>query len=643
MTRRQFTVLCCMAGTLAIATFARGQDAPRETKTPELVEQFFRYPQFSRASLSPNGQLIGVVVPRDGRGTLEVVDLKQGTAFVLTSFGDADVTDFRWVNDHRLVIFIADLQKGSGQNSWRGFYATNVDGTHLRAFGLLGKPMWYAASYDDGSDDVLVTTKEYDESVDALRLNTLSGSIRSLVYGVPHLATSLRFDHRLGLRALVVDSSDAKRAAVWYRPSVEAPWTVLADFDITRLGFNPVTFSADDQTLYVAAEDGDGEDALFAYDVEQRKLGDKLIARRGFDVNGGLIFARAPRELLGIRIEADRPETVWFSQDMARAQASVDAALPGTINELSGDPRGPLLVFAHSDTDPGHYYLFDAQSRRLDDLFRTMPWIEPERMSAMQTIRYPARDGLAIPAYLTLPRGKPAAHLPLVALIHGGPYVRDHWGFNPEVQFLASLGYAVLQPNYRGSTGYGSKHFLAGWRTWGLAMQDDITDGIEYLAAQGLIDRHRVCIMGASYGGYAALMGLIKEPELFRCGVDVSGPSDIGLEFTAWSDFSDSIWQRYGMRQLVGDPDTMRDQFQQTSPLRQAGRIKAPVLLVHGEKDWRVPIKHATRMRDALDEHHATYQWLELPGEGHGFLKGENRTRFYNAVEQFLRKYNPPE
>src|SRR5258708_35328832 len=174
-------------------------------------------------------------------------------------------------------------------------------------------------------------------------------------------------------------------------------------------------------------------------------------------------------------------------------------------------------------------------------------------------------------------------------------------------------------------------------------VQDVIAAGLEYLVSQGLVGRKRVCIMGASYGGYAALMGLVKEPDLFRCGIDASGPSDIGLEFTAWSDFSDSIWQRYSMKQLVGDPDTMRDQLRQTSPLRQAGRIKAPVLLVHGEKDWRVPIEHATKMRDALREHHATYEWLELPGEGHGFLRWDHVTRYHEAVAQFLRKYNPPE
>jgi dipeptidyl aminopeptidase/acylaminoacyl peptidase len=643
MSRRQFALLCCIASALGLATGAWAQDSSRVVNIPQLTKDLFVHPQFTQASLSPDGTLLGVLVPREPRVVLEIMDLKKSSAWVLASFDNADVTGFRWINNHRLVVFVSDLQRGSGESCWCGFYAVNVDGAHLRSFGVLGKPMRYAGSYEDSSDDVLVTTREYDESVDAFRVNTLTGGMKSLVYGVPHRATRLTFDHQLRLRALVVDSSDAKRAAMWYRPSIDAPWTVLGDFDITRPGFTPVAFSADNQTLYVTAQDDAGEDALFAYDAEQHKLGDKLFARRGFDVNGGLIFARGSHELLGIQIEAERPEFIWFDQDMARVQASVDAALPETLNMLSGDPSGTLLVFAYSDVDPGRYFLYDTKAHRLEQILRTRPWIKPEQMSPIRSIRYPARDGLTIPAYLTLPKGKPDAKLPLVVLIHGGPYLRDHWGFNPQVQFLAALGYAVLQPNYRGSTGFGSKHFQAGWRTWGLAMQDDITDGIDYLVSQGLVDRQRVCIMGASYGGYATLMGMVKEPDLFRCGVDVSGPSDIELEFTAWSDFSDSIWQRYSMRQLVGDPDTMRDQLRQTSPFRQAGRIKAPVLLVHGEKDWRVPITHAKRMRDALQEHHAAYEWLELPGEGHGFLKWDNLTRFYDAVANFLRKYNPPD
>ena len=640
--RRSLQLLCCAAAVFVLAGACRAGESAGAAAARAWIEPLFRHSQFSRPALSPDGKLIGVLVPGGERVVLELMDLKERAAWVLVRFDDADVIDFQWINDHRLVVFAADLKSGSAENCWCGFYAVNTDRSHFLRFGFRGRKLYrYAASYDDGSDDVLVTTREYDESLDAFRLNTITKARRSLVYGLPHRATDLKFDHRMRLRALMVDSADARRTAVWYRDDLDSPWIVLGDFDITRVGFKPVGFSADDRTMYVSSTDADGEEALFAYDVEQRRLGEQLLARRGFDVEGDLIFARGSHELLGARVEGDRPETVWFDRDAAQAQARVDAALPHTLNELSGDPRGTMVAFAHSDTDPGRYYLYDARTQRLEELFRARPWIEPELMSPMRPLRYRARDGLEIPAYLTLPKGRPAADLPLVALIHGGPWLRDHWGFEPQVQYLAALGYAVLQPNYRGSAGFGARHLQAGWRNWGLAMQDDITDGVEFLAAQGLVDRRRVCIMGASYGGYAALMGLVKEPGLFRCGIDVSGPSDIGLKFTAWSDYSDSIWQRYGMRQLVGDPDTMSEQLALTSPLQQAGRIKAPVLIVHGEKDWRVPIEHATRMRDALERRHATYEWLELPGEGHGFLKWENQVRYHETVAQFLRRYNP--
>jgi hypothetical protein len=218
-------IVCSAASVLALSTGASGQDSSREVKTTELIEQFFRHPQFSQASLSPDGTLMGVLVPRNGRVVLEIMNVKKSSAWVLTSFGNADVTGFEWINNHRLAVFVADLRSGSAESCWCGFYAVNVDGAHLHSFGVRGKPMRYAASYDDGSDDVLATTQEYDESVDAFQLDTMTGGIRSLVYGVPHRATKLTFDHKLQLRSLVVASSNARRAAMWYRPSVDAPWT----------------------------------------------------------------------------------------------------------------------------------------------------------------------------------------------------------------------------------------------------------------------------------------------------------------------------------------------------------------------------------------------------------------------------------
>ena len=646
--------VCCAATLFTIAPCAWAQDAPSAKashKAPPLIEGLFRFSQFSEAGLSPSGKVIATLVPgAGGRLVLAAMDVRQRTAWPVAGFTDADVTGFEWVNDHRLVIFVQDLKIGSGEDCrffalcrvHRTWYGVDADGTQLRRIGSYDA---FVAPYADGNDDVLVTSRrQYDRSVDGYRLNTVTGRTRLAALGVPHGATWLSFDHHQRLRAVVAVSADAKRDAVWYRKSEESPWTVLADFEATHVELWPVGFSADNQTLYVVAHDSEDTTALFAYDVEQRKLADKLVAISGFDIEGSLVYSRRNNALLGVRVVGEKPQVFWLDKDFARAQASIDAALPTTINDLRGEPKGNLLVFAHSDTEPGRYFLFDAEHRRLEELVSTRPWINGEQMSAMKAVSYSARDGLRIPAYLTLPHGKPVSNLPLIALIHDGPYQHDRWGFDPEVQFLASLGYAVLQPNYRGSTQYGLKYFQAGWRSWGLAMQDDITDGVEQLVAQGLVDRKRVCIMGAGYGGYAALMGLVREPALFRCGIDRGGWTTIERLFhVSFWDFSGSIWQRYSIQEMLGDPGTMRDQFDRTSPLNQAGLIKAPVLLVYGDEDGSVPITDGAKLRDALDAHHATYQWLPMPGETGWLRKEDSRYRYYEALEQFLLQYNPPD
>jgi dipeptidyl aminopeptidase/acylaminoacyl peptidase len=217
-------------------------------------------------------------------------------------------------------------------------------------------------------------------------------------------------------------------------------------------------------------------------------------------------------------------------------------------------------------------------------------------------VRIKARDGMSIPVYVTKPKGK--GPFPTIVMIHGGPYVRgNQWGFSPDNQFLASRGYMVVEPEFRGSTGYGSKLFRAGWKQWGLTMQDDMTDATKWAIEQGLADPKRIAIAGASYGGYATMMGLVKEPELYKVGINWVGVTDIELMYTiGWSDFmgADSPWMKYGMPVMIGDPAKDAAQLKATSPLQQAHRIKQPVFMAYGEEDYRVPLPHGTKMRDAL-------------------------------------------
>ncbi|MBI3523761.1 MAG: S9 family peptidase [Betaproteobacteria bacterium] len=640
-----------------------GASAARaEAPQPVPVDQFFKHPASGNASLSPDGKLLAFTASVAGRRRLVVMDIDKRDIKPVAGFNDADVAQFHWVNDKRLVFNIIDLEAELGEQPGSGLYAVDADGEGFRelvpaqrkqarsaALVMVVKWMNYVTSYQDGSDDIVAEGGELsygqrgDPQKNAFRLNTRTGRItETLTEGTPRNSGDFVFDGKQQLRVVSATSEDGKTVTVLHREQPGAKWQKIGEFDAAKRAFTPLAFDEDGKTLYVSSWRDSDHSAIYVFDFAKQTLGERVLAHGGADLDGGLVFTRRGHRMVGIRAEGMKPEFYWMDAAWARAQATVDKALPGKINQISGDARKRVLVYSSSDTDPGRYFLLDMEKGRLEELIASRPWLKPERMSPTQVISYAARDGLKIPAYLTLPAGRPATQLPLIVLVHGGPYMRDEWGFNPEVQFLASRGYAVLQPEYRGSTGFGWKHFTAGWRTWGLAMQDDLSDGVSYLVKQGTVNPGRVCIMGASYGGYATMMGLAKDPDEYRCGINYVGVTDIGLMFSYnSSDFADSLWARYGMKKQVGDPDTMQAQFAATSPIKQVASIKAPVLLAYGSEDRRVPLIHGQEMRDALKEHGKTYEWMVLSSEGHGFLKEENRYRFYSAVEAFLKKYNP--
>jgi len=331
---------------------------------------------------------------------------------------------------------------------------------------------------------------------------------------------------------------------------------------------------------------------------------------------------------------------------MRALQEQVDKLLPSTNNAIACsrclDARH-VIVSATSDIQPPVYFLFDREKGKLQLLGASRPWLDSAAMPGTQDfLRIKARDGLDIPVYVTKPRGK--GPFPTVVMVHGGPFVRGvGWGFNPANQFLASRGYLVIEPEFRGSTGYGSKLFRAGWKQWGLAMQDDVTDATRWAIAQGLADPNRVAIAGGSYGGYATMMGLLKEPGMYKAGVNFVGVTDIELLYTiGWSDTmdADNPWMRYGMPRMIGDPDKDAAQLAATSPLKQAARIKQPVLMAYGEEDLRVPLPHGTKMRDALiSAGNKNVEWIQYAGEGHGWNLEKNQVDFWTRIERFLDKH----
>jgi dipeptidyl aminopeptidase/acylaminoacyl peptidase len=638
----------------ACATSVHAVDDPAD------VGRFFSAPHMTGASLSPDGKTVAMAMagPDTGRIRLVAMDVDTRKLTLLASYADTDVRSFHWINDHRLVFDLLDLQEPVGEHRYApGLYAVNIDGSVLRqlvnrqwdAWVQVGGekpllPWWthYLRAVGDGSDDVYVTTaQEADEThVDYLklqRLETVHGRLKEIA--TPVHSFEWVFDSHGALR--VATTLKDNHMTVLARDPATDQWSELGDF--ARFygdnAFHPRFMDADG-TLYVTANGGADTSAVWRYDLERHKMADKpyLVSPR-YDLDPGFLLAHD--KLAGLRYQVDAEVTQWIAPDMQALQDRIDKLLPSTVNRLSvaahGDGRF-VVINASSDHLPGLYFLYGVADGKLLTLGNARPDIDPKKMADMEPVHYAARDGLEIPAWLSVPRGAERKNLPLVLLVHGGPWVRGRvWGWDPEVQFLASRGYAVLEPEFRGSTGYGQKLFTAGWKQWGLAMQDDLADGVKWAVAQGLADPRRVCIAGASYGGYAVLMGLVRDPQLYRCGIDWVGVTDIDLMFTSrWSDLSDA-WKKYGMTRLIGDPATDAARFKATSPIENAARIHAPVLLAYGAKDKRVPLEHGENFHDALmKQPGAKVEWVVYQDEGHGWYYRDDTVDFWNRVAKFL-------
>ncbi|UGQ45844.1 alpha/beta hydrolase family protein [Massilia endophytica] len=631
---------------------------------PPPVEAFFDNPQFSAAAISPSGKYVAARVSGNGaRQRLAVFEVATGKVNVVAQFRDADVRNFQWVNDERLIYDSEDLQKADGKAFFApGLFAVNRDGTEPRPLahrnyrfveetGIDRQLPWntfmipHTARRD--SSFVYVQSVEFEGDHDftirhkrLIRLDTRTG--RAINFIGPRTVKRWLLDYA-GEPRLALASDEGTSTVLYRDPKRGNEWRPLAEFhryldsddSFEPLGFGP------DGTLYVNSSRGRDKSAVYTYDIETGKLGDQPVVQlEDYDFAGRLAFS--PAGLQGFTVVADGLSTQWLDAKMQALQNTIDKLLPATINVVMppSDPTvNNVVVAAYSDVQPLVYLVYNADTGKLIRLGDALPQIDSTKMSRRALVNYKARDGLSIPAWITLPHGG-RKNLPMVVLVHGGPWVRgDTWAFNEEAQFLASRGYVVLQPEFRGSTGYGKALYQAGIKQWGLKMQDDIADGARWAIAQGYADPKRICIAGSSYGGYSTLMGLINDADLFRCGVNWAGVTDIELMYKgSWtlpSDMSDA-WKKYGMPQLVGDPGKDAEQLKRTSPLLLAAKIKQPLLLAYGSSDLRVPLYHGKRFYDAVKPTNQKVEWIEYEHEGHGWALPENRFDFWKRVEKFL-------
>jgi dipeptidyl aminopeptidase/acylaminoacyl peptidase len=648
----------CAAGALGPALAALAP-SPAFAQAPIPVADFFRVPAISGLRLAPGDRHIAAIREVGGRLNATVVDVATKKALVVTNFRDADVTRLGWVTEGRLMFSLFDRTRGSGDQALAGLFVIERDGSGFRSLversgytegarQLPAGSSFHSRIFENGkwSTDILVLVPSMQAqarfSSNVYRVNTSTGQSSLMTLGGPGNAVEWVFDRNVVARVAV--SQVEGNARLHYRADALQPWRMLLEVkrdEVTR-SIRPLVFDSAG-TLYVSANAGQDNAAIYRFDPAAGQVeAEPVLAVKGFDLDGGLLFSGDGARLLGVAYDADRARTYWIEPKLAALQREVDRTLPESVNGLQlgdGEPGdGLVLVSSYSDRDPGRYYLFEPVKKQIEQIAVQRPWIAPARMSPTRFFSYPARDGLPIPAQLTLPQTKGAGKSPLVVLHYGGPWVRPiEWRWDPVVQFLASRGYAVFMPAPRASRGFGARLFSAGWKQWGLAMQDDVTDGVRALIAEGLIDGDRVCIAGASYGGYLAMMGLVKEPRLYKCAVNWVGVTDPSFMFSVtWTDFNRVDSGRYDLPLLIGDPDKDREQFRRTSPVERAAEITQPVLMAYGGLDQRVPLVNGERMRSALAPHNKNVQWIVYPDEGHGWLRLEANVDFWTRVEAFL-------
>jgi dipeptidyl aminopeptidase/acylaminoacyl peptidase len=635
---KQFRLGWCLGGpAFVLATFA----VPAPPELP--VDVFFKKPNIAQITFSPDGKRIACLVPVARRMNLAVIDLEKKTKNLLTDFQDNDVGSLLWANDERII-----FTKTSDGEPGATVYALNRDGTD--------RVLLVGGASEAGTEQMAnaqfrgLLARLPQDPKNILVLGNLSGAqgpdvcLMNLKTGKLSLAVS----NPGWVRRWILDRSQVVRAAVavqgptttvLLRDPVKGTLTPVHSHQEDAPGWRPISFDGDDRTLFVASNLGRDTTAVYRFDTETRTLGELVHGDPIYDVEN-VIWDEVIKKVVAVSINADRLRYHWLAAESEALQQRIDQSLRGTANRLlHASPDGSRrLISATSDRDPGVYYLFDATTKKIEELAVLKPGIDPDQMAPMQPMTIKARDGLGLHAYLTLPLGREPKKLPLIIHPHGGPYgVRDSWGFNSEVQFYANRGFAVLQVNFRGSGGYGDRFERAGWKKWGLEMQDDLTDAVKWAIDEGLADPARVVISGASYGGYAAMAGLTFTPELYCAGINTLGRVNIADKISD----QETKTSRHWFATRLGDLDNAADRqrLRATSPVFFADRIIAPVLMAYGKNDTQVRIDQGYGMAAALKQAGKTFEMVVEEKEGHGFRKEELSIAFYTRVDAFLKKY----
>ena len=595
------------------------------------MRDFFRNPQVTNYQISPNGKYIAFLKPWETRLNIHVQKIGKPTIKRVTSVTERDIRWHHWANDNRLVY---PLDKGGDENYHT--YAINRDGSKLldlTPFEETRAHLINTLKYDP--EYMLVALNNRDKRYfDAYKVNVNTGDLELLVENPGNISNYFA-DHEGKLR--LATTSDGVNTSILYRETTDDEFKVIFTTNF-RETLAPKFFTYDNRYIYASSNLGRDKQAIVVFDPVTATEIDKIYEHPEVDVYG--ITESDKRKIItGVGYFTDRRGFSFFDEKRRNMQLFLESKLPGVeVTIMSEDlEETNHIVRTHSDKTLGDVYLYESEKNSLTHLSAVSPWIEAENMAEMNPISYKSRDGLTIHGYLTLPKGVDPKNLPVVINPHGGPWWRNYWGFSPTVQFLANRGYAVLQMNFRGSTGYGREFWELSFKQWGRAMLDDVSDGVNWLIEEGIADPDRIGIYGGSFGGYTTLAGITFTPELYACAVDYVGVSNLLTFFNTIPPYWDQ--DRDMLYEMVGNPDTETEFLKAISPVFHVDKIRAPLLIVQGANDPRVNKAESDQMVEALKKRGIDVPYMVKDNEGHGFYNEENRFEYYRAMEQFFAKH----
>jgi dipeptidyl aminopeptidase/acylaminoacyl peptidase len=604
------------------------------------LRDFFRNPDRAYFRISADGKYLSFMQPHgpERRRNIFVQELgadgPRGEVRCLTSETARDISNYFWKGNETLL-FSKDF--GGDEN----FHVVAVNARTGEVKDLTPGEKLRANVVDDLQDhptDVLISHNGRDAKVfDVYRVNVVTGQ-STLVARNPGNIIGWFPDHAGRVRAAV--TSDGVNRTLLYRERETDDFKPILTTNF-RESVEPQFFTFDDKRLYVVSNLGRDKAAAAVLDPATGKE-EVLWSHADVDV-GALTFSHARKALATAEFETWRADRHFFEGETRRVFERLQARLPGYELSIQSSTRDEtrMVVAATSDRTSGVRYVYDSKTDTLMRLGQVAPWLQENQMARVQPVQYTARDGLVINGYLTLPLGRPAKNLPVIVNPHGGPWARDSWGFNPEVQFLVNRGYAVFQTNFRGSTGFGRKFWEASFRQWGRAMQDDITDGVNWLIKEGIADPKRIGIYGASYGGYATLAGVTLTPDLYAAAVNYVGVSNMFTFMNTIPPYWEPLREMF--YEMVGNPEKDKDFLRAVSPVFLADRIKTPLLVAQGARDPRVNKAESDQIVEALRKRGVPVEYIVKDNEGHGFANEENQFEFYGAMEGFFAKHLKPQ